>query len=82
LGDFIRKNDTRVKRTKSKNGIYFYYLAKLEYNIAIEDFNESVNEYSKKENRIKKSYQKRDLHKLLSRFGNYLCNCIIRNYYC
>ena len=28
LGDFIRKNDSRVRRTKAGNGTYFYYLSK------------------------------------------------------
>jgi len=68
LGDFIRKNDTRVKRTKAKNGTYFYYLAKIEQNIEIETFNESTTENSKKEIKIKKTYQERDLHKLLSSY--------------
>ena len=68
LGDFIRKNDTRVKRAKAKNGTYFYYLAKLEQDIAIDDFNKSTNEDSKKETKIKKTYQERDLHKLLSSY--------------
>ena len=30
LGDFIRKNDSRVKRIKGKQSQYFYYLAKFE----------------------------------------------------
>jgi len=55
LGDFIRKNDTRIQRIKS-NSIYFYYLSK--NNLNIENFNNlEVN--------IKDRYKERDLHKLL-----------------
>ncbi len=68
LGDFIRKNDTRVKRTKAKSGTYFYYLSKMEQDIAIDDFNASTNEDLKKEFKVKKAYQERDLHKLLSSY--------------
>ncbi|MFK5977106.1 MAG: hypothetical protein QM493_11435 [Sulfurovum sp.] len=62
LGDFIRKNDTRVKRTKGKGGTYFYYLAKNEQNIIIYNLDEPQNEDAKK------TYHERDLHKLLSSY--------------
>ena len=64
LGDFIRKNDSRVRRTKASNGTYFYYLAKNEQNL-VDDI---INEISKKEHKVKKTYQERDLHKLLSSY--------------
>lgn len=31
LGDFIRKNDERVKRIKGEKSTYLYYLAKFKY---------------------------------------------------
>jgi len=68
LGEFIRKNDTRVKRTKTKNGTYLYYLAKLEQNIEMEVFTESIIDNTKKEVKTKKTYHERDLHKLLSSY--------------
>ena len=64
LGDFIRKNDTRVKRNKTKNGTYLYYLSRIEQNISIDNFDELINE----ESETKKNYQERDLHKLLSSY--------------
>ncbi|MFN3379205.1 MAG: hypothetical protein ACK41O_07095, partial [Runella zeae] len=36
LGDFIRNEDTRVKRIKQPNGTYYYYLTKNEQNIGID----------------------------------------------
>jgi len=60
LGDFIRKNDIRVQRTKAENGRYFYYLAKNEQNIEIENIHKDI--------KVKKTYQERDLHKLLSSY--------------
>ncbi len=64
LGDFIRKNDSRVHRNKANSGTYFYYLSKNEQNIVIEELDTLVNEVQK----IKKTYKERDLHILLSSY--------------
>lgn len=64
LGDFIRKNDSRVRRTKARNGTYFYYLSKNEQNLV----DNPVEDTFKKEHKAKKIYQERDLHKLLSSY--------------
>ncbi|MDF1877134.1 hypothetical protein JHD47_04830, partial [Sulfurimonas sp. SAG-AH-194-L11] len=64
LGDFIRKNDSRVRRTKASNGTYFYYLSKHEQNL----IDLPIDDTLKKESKIKKAYQERDLHKLLSSY--------------
>lgn len=64
LGDFIRKNDTRVKRVKGKKG-FEYYLSKYEEELNLTKIIES----SPKEKVTKsKTYQERDLHKLLSSY--------------
>ena len=66
LGNFIRTNDTRVKRIKGKSGTYLYYLSKYE-----EDLNlEKIEFFETKKNDIKNrnSFQERDLHKLLSSY--------------
>lgn len=67
LGDYIRNGDARVKRIK-KSGRYFYYLTKNEQNIEIEDLTGD----SEVQNVIiptkSKSYEERDLHKLLSSY--------------
>jgi len=69
LGDFIRTGDTRVKRIKQDGGTYSYYLTKNEQNINIEilsgvtETTTIVKEVVK--NSIDKTYNERDLHKLL-----------------
>ena len=68
LGEFIRNNDTRIKRIKGKSGIFYYYLTKFEQNIDIDNFNSSKIESIKKESKTKKTYHERDLHKLLSSY--------------
>lgn len=65
LGEFIRNNDTRVKRIKRKDGIFYYYLAKYEQNIDIETLAISQNKTSLV---TKQLYNERDLHKLLSSY--------------
>ncbi|MFP3632730.1 hypothetical protein SB776_39675, partial [Burkholderia sp. SIMBA_045] len=40
LGDYIRSGDSRVKRIKRSNGIYYYYLAKNEQQIEAEILND------------------------------------------
>ena len=65
LGEFIRQNDTRVKRVKGKKG-FEYYLSKYENELNISDIVEKETEPKK----VAKSkvYQERDLHKLLSSY--------------
>lgn len=68
LGDFIRNGDTRVKRIKQDGGTYSYYLTKNEQNIGIEILTgTNETETVKKVEKIK-SYDERDLHKLLSSY--------------
>ena len=70
LGDFIRKGDTRVKRIKQEGGTFSYYLTKNEQSIGV-DVLTGVTE-SKivvvKKNDKSKTYEERDLHKLLATF--------------
>ena len=69
LGDFIRKNDSRIKRVKGNGNYYLYYLAKFEQEIIINnDVITSTSEVIKKETKVNKTYQERDLHKLLSSY--------------
>jgi uncharacterized protein len=67
LGDFIRNGDTRVKRIKEIGGSYFYYLAKNEQNIGIATLNKATEQTSKKKDKSK-TFEERDLHKLLSSY--------------
>lgn len=66
LGDFIRNNDSRIRRIKENNGSYSYYLSKKEQIIENISVNIADEELLKK----KKSYEERDLHILLSSFLN------------
>ena len=69
LGDFVRLGDARVKRIK-KSGAYFYYLTKDEQNIGLDvltGVTESVTVSTKKSDKSK-TYEERDLHKLLATF--------------
>jgi hypothetical protein len=65
LGDFIRTGDTRVKRIKEGGGTYSYYLTKNEQNIGIDILTQVPD--VKKIEKIK-TYDERDLHKLLSSY--------------
>lgn len=65
LGSFIRKNDTRVKRVKSNRG-FQYYLAKYESDIDVAKIVDTAPEI--KSTKSTKTYQERDLHKLLSSY--------------
>ncbi|MDR6561084.1 MULTISPECIES: hypothetical protein [unclassified Arcicella] len=68
LGDFIRLGDTRVKRIK-ESGTYFYYLTKNEHQIDIEILTgELESKNAKPKNNRTKTYEERDLHKLLSSY--------------
>ena len=70
LGDFIRNGDTRVKRIKQEGGTYSYYLAKNEQNIGIEILSGSTSDHTILPTKLpkNKSYDERDLHKLLSSY--------------
>jgi hypothetical protein len=75
LGDFIRNGDTRVKRIKQENATYWYYLTKNEENIGIDVLSGSTSLSSAETTKSKvvksekqKSYDERDLHKLLSSY--------------
>ncbi|MCX6231143.1 MAG: hypothetical protein NTZ33_06325 [Bacteroidetes bacterium] len=70
LGDFIRNGDTRVKRIKQESGTYSYYLTKNEQNIGIDVLSgETKTKITKVVKADKtKSFDERDLHKLLSSF--------------
>ena len=65
LGDFIRREDTRIKRIKREGGTFAYYLTKYEndINIEIPEIEESIK-------KIEKTYRERDLHILLSTYLN------------
>ena len=66
LGDFIRKGDTRVKRTKIEKGGFLYYLSKYESELNLNNNNfKSKNNY--KDNKIV-TFKERDLHLLLSSY--------------
>ncbi|NQY11912.1 MAG: hypothetical protein HRT71_20645 [Flavobacteriales bacterium] len=65
LGDFIRKNDSRVKRINGKRG-FEYYLSKYENELNLSEIVEKAVDSGKKDKSI--SYQERDLHKLLSSY--------------
>lgn len=67
LGDFIRNGDSRVKRIKATGGTYSYYLTKNEEKIGIETLTEVTETEVKKVDKVK-TYEERDLHKLLSSF--------------
>lgn len=70
LGDFIRNGDTRVKRIKQDGGTYSYYLTKNEQNIAIDVLSGSTTTTTTTTIKVDKtkSYNERDLHKLLSSY--------------
>ena len=70
LGDFIRNCDMRVKRIKQQGGAYSYYLTKNEQNIAIEVLSGESDTQTilPKKQATPKTYDERDLHKLLSSY--------------
>ncbi len=74
LGDFIRNGDSRVKRIKHDNATYWYYLTKNEQNIGLEILtgDSDLDDSNKKTKIVKvdktKTYDERDLHKLLSSY--------------
>ena len=68
LGEFIRNNDSRVKRIKGKAGTYYYYLTKNRQYIDIKKSVSIASGVKERGNEIAKTYQERDLHKLLSTY--------------
>jgi len=68
LGSFIREGDTRVKRIKQSGGTYIYYLTKNEQNIGIEILSGTTEVEAVKQPEKNKSYDERDLHRLLSSY--------------
>jgi hypothetical protein len=67
LGDFIRSGDTRVKRIKEAGGSYSYYLTKNEQNIPLDTIALASEGEAKKADKTK-TYDERDLHKLLASY--------------
>lgn len=69
LGDFIRKNDQRVKRIKGEKSTYLYYLSKFEQDLNVNDIASEITEKTQPKQLMKKqTYNERDLHKLLSSY--------------
>lgn len=70
LGEFIRKGDSRVKRIKQQGGTYTYYLTKNEQNISIDVLSGETEVKSTIPTKTQKTktYEERDLHKLLSSY--------------
>lgn len=68
LGDFIRNGDARVKRIKQEGGTYSYYLTKNEDKMAVEVLTNAVEPVMVKKVDKTKTYDERDLHKLLSSY--------------
>ncbi|MDR2904496.1 MAG: hypothetical protein LBU73_00860 [Helicobacteraceae bacterium] len=64
LSTLIKNNDARIKRYKDK--VYFYYLAKNENNIIMQEDN--AKKYDKKTVVKTETYEERSLHKLLSTY--------------
>ncbi|OHD92896.1 MAG: hypothetical protein A2552_02395 [Sulfuricurvum sp. RIFOXYD2_FULL_44_160] len=67
LGDFIRKNDSRVGRSKQGRTHYLYYLTKNKNDDTLISYAEPVTNNDVK--KVKVDFQERDLHKL---FVSYL----------
>lgn len=68
LGDFIRNGDTRVKRIKQEGGTYSYYLTKNEGKIGLDLLSGATETTTVKKSDKAKTYEERDLHKLLSSY--------------
>lgn len=71
LGDFIRNGDTRVKRIKETGGTYSYYLTKNEESIGIDTLTKVTETEAVKIDKVK-TYDERDLHRLLSSYTGVL----------
>ena len=68
LGDFVRDEDTRVKRIKQTGGTYTYYLTKNEEKIGIEALSQATEMTKSSKKEKGKTYEERDLHILLSSY--------------
>lgn len=68
LGDFIRNGDVRVKRIKQEGGTYAYYLTKNEQSIGLDLLSGETEGNEEKKADRSKTYEERDLHKLLSTY--------------
>ena len=68
LGEFIRNEDNRIKRTKGNGRTYLYYLTKYEDVIDIESITLPLDNKIKPISNSKKIYQERDLHLLVSSY--------------
>jgi hypothetical protein len=70
LGEFIRNGDSRVKRIKQVGGTYSYYLTKNEQNIGTDVFEAvtTTTTTTKQQKHKSKTFDERDLHKLLSSY--------------
>lgn len=68
LGDFIRNGDARVKRIKQEGGTYSYYLTKNEDKIGVDVLSGATETITVKKIDKTKTYDERDLHKLLSSY--------------
>lgn len=70
LSCFIINGDTRVKRLKQANGGYAYYLTKNEDKIGLDYLPDEIEIDESKIKKVSKikSYEERDLHKLLSSY--------------
>lgn len=70
LGDFIRKGDKRIKRIKQSDGNYGYYLTKYEQELNLDTLTKVTTEPATTITKSgkKKTFEERDLHKLLSSF--------------
>lgn len=68
LGDFIRNGDSRVKRFKKTGGSYAYYLTKHEQSIGTDILTQEIVPTTTKQTTKTKTYEERDLHKLLSSY--------------
>lgn len=69
-GRFIRHNDTRVKRVKKEGSGYYYYLAKYEQNINLDEFSTEKVVPIDTKNKGKNDYKERGLHKLFITYLN------------
>jgi len=67
LTSFIQHEDTRIKRIKVQDGKYSYYLTKNEESIVANEIVQTTDLVKKKSEKTK-TYDERDLHKLLSSF--------------
>lgn len=68
LGEFIRKEDTRVKRIKQSGGTYSYYLTKNEHTIPPELLSGNIEEEVVLKGDKTKTFSEKDLHLLLSSY--------------